>query len=78
MGHLWPVMAIPKVVLPPYNTQNMKRVIGIFTVLFGLILMGITIFRIVDGVFMGDLATSVLYASFGVLLLALAGYMFFS
>ncbi len=56
----------------------MKRVIGMFTVLFGLILVGITVFRIVDGVFMDDLATSVLYASFGVLLLALAGYMFFS
>jgi len=55
----------------------MKRIIGLGGALGGFILLGLTIARVVNGTFASDLATSILYASFALLLFILGGYLLF-
>ena len=55
----------------------MRRFFGALVGLFGFFLIATTVFKLADGTFANDTTTSILYASFGVLLLAFAGYLLF-
>jgi len=55
----------------------MRRVLGLIAGVFGLALLGITISKAVTGTFSDDLSTSILYASFSILLLVFGGWLLF-
>ena len=64
--------------LLPHNPVRVKRFLGALAALSGLFLITTTVFLLTGGNFVSDAWIAVLYTSFGVLLVAFAGYLLFA
>lgn len=61
-----------------HHNPIVRRFFGALIAILGLFLIATTVFNLTGGTFANAMSTSILYASFGVLLLGFAGYLLFA
>ena len=64
--------------LLPHNPVRVKRFLGALAALAGLFVVTTMVFLLTGGSFVSHAWTAILYTSFGVLLVAFAGYLLFA